>query len=412
MRKFSNASEVLPYLESLYGRKNVKELDRYRATLFQFRQLYGVNSAYLCSASGRVEFVGNHTDHNGGRVIACTVNLDIVAAFAPNGTDVINIQGKNRKSISFSIYNLEKDIGSASLAKGVVAYLKGQGYKVGGFDAYTDSTIPTGAGVSSSAAFETVVGTIISELFNNGAISVEQIAKAGQFAENEYFDKPCGLLDQSVVAVGGVVALDFSDGLQYKRVKAAALFEGTALSKLQLVLINTETNHASLSPLYASIPAEMKAVASYFGKLRLIDVDESLFFAKFDEVSEAVGARPALRAKHFYEENNRVDEMQEALSAGDTAKVVELVNSSGDSSLYQLQNCAVDQSDTAIADIIRMARSICPCGARVHGGGFAGTVLCVVPAECATEFLAKAKQMYGEDKVLPLRIRSIGAIAL
>ena len=405
MRRFTNSTEIVPYLDMLYGRKNIKELDRYKLILSQFKQLYDQKSAYLCSSSGRVEFVGNHTDHNGGRVIACTVSLDIVAAFAPNGTDTIHIEGKNRRSINFSIYDLTKVAGSASLCKGVVAYLKGQGYRVGGFDAYTDSTVPTGAGVSSSAAFETVIGTIISELFNNGEIPAEQIAKAGQFAENEYFDKPCGLLDQSVVAVGGAVALNFADDLRYRRINAD-------FSKLQLVLVDTGASHANLSPLYAAIPAEMKAVASFFGKQRLIEVDESVFYGKYDEIVKAVGVRPALRAKHFYEENRRVDEIETALVNGDVARVIELVNSSGDSSLYQLQNCAVSETDTAIADVVATARSICPCGARVHGGGFAGTVLCVVPAEYASDFVAKVSALYGHDRVLPLRLRSTGAIAL
>ena len=405
MRKFSNASEILPYLNSLYGRKNVSELDRYKAVLTQFKQLYAQNSAYLCSSSGRVELVGNHTDHNGGRVIACTVSLDIVAAFAPNGTDTIHIEGKNRRSINFSIYDLAKVAGNASLCKGVVAYLKGQGYKVGGFDAYTDSTVPTGSGVSSSAAFETVIGTIISELFNNGQIPAEQIAKAGQFAENEYFDKPCGLLDQSVVAVGGTVALNFADDLSYSRINAD-------FGKLQLVLVDTGASHANLSPLYAAIPAEMKAVAAYFGKQRLIEVDESLFYSKYDDIVSSVGVRPALRAKHLYEENRRVDEMERALVNGDVTRVIELVNSSGDSSMFQLQNCAVNEQDTTIADIVATVRHICPCGARVHGGGFAGTVLCVVPAEYATDFVAKVSVLYGHDRVLPLRLRSTGAIAL
>ena len=404
MRKFSNSTEVLPYLDSLYGRKNLHELERYKAVLAQFKQLYGQGSAYLCSSSGRVEFVGNHTDHNGGRVLACTVSLDIIAAFAPNGTDEINIQGKDRRNVKFSIYDLTKSMGSASLTKGVVAYLKGQGYKVGGFDAYTDSTVPTGAGVSSSAAFETVIATIISELFNNGEIPAEQIAKAGQFAENEYFDKPCGLLDQSVVAVGGTVVLDFADELQYNRIKADC-------SKLQLVLIDTGVSHANLSPLYAAIPAEMKAVARYFGKQRLIEVEESEFFARYDEVAKAVGTRPAMRAKHFYEENHRVDDIQDALTQGDVSKVVDIVNSSGDSSLYQLQNCAVDANDTAIADIIYNARSICPCGVRVHGGGFAGTVLCVVPSVYAVDFIAKVTELYG-SRVYPIRLRTAGAIVL
>lgn len=404
MRKFYNATEIIPYLDALYGRKNVKELDRYRALLSQFKKLYGHSFAYLCSSSGRVELVGNHTDHNGGRVLACAINLDIVAAFCPNNSDIIRIEGKNRRSITFSIYDLAKTSGSASLARGVVAYLKGQGYKVGGFDAYTDSTVPTGAGISSSAAFETVIATILSHLFNNGNIPVEQIAKAGQFAENEYFDKPCGLLDQSVVAVGGVVALDFAEDIAYERVSAD-------LSGVQLALINTETSHSNLSSLYAAIPAEMKAVAGYFGKQRLVEVDEELFYAKYNEVATVVGARPALRAKHFFEENHRVDLLNSALLAGDVNKVVELVNSSGDSSLVQLQNCAVDSSDTAIADIIRTARSICPCGARVHGGGFAGTVLCVIPTQFAPHFLAQVGQIY-PNRVFPLRLRPVGATVL
>ena len=406
MHKFTNASDVLPYLMSLYGRRNVQELERYRALLAQFKQTYGQSSCYLCSASGRVEFVGNHTDHNGGRVLACTVSLDIVAAFCPNGTDTINIQGKNRRPIKFSIYDLSKTCGSAGIAKGVVAYLKGQGYAVGGFDVFTHSTIPTGAGVSSSAAFETVIATIINECFNNGEIPLEQIAKAGQFAENEYFNKPCGLLDQSVVAVGGVVALDFHNGLSYNRLTA-----GAALGKFQLALINTGTSHSNLSPLYAAIPAEMRAVANYFNQQRLIDVDEHLFYSRYDEVVNAVGVRPALRAKHFFEENHRVDAIEAPLVAGDTAKVVEIVNSSGDSSQHQLQNCAVDEQDSAIADIVTTVRAMCPCGARVHGGGFAGTVLCVVPTEYASDFLTKATQIYGES-VIPLRLRSVGAIVL
>ena len=408
MHTFTKASDVLPHLMGLYGRKNVQELDRYKSVLSQFNKLFCHKWAYLCSASGRVEFVGNHTDHNGGRVVACAVNLDIVAACQPNGTDVIRIEGKNRHPITFSIYDLSKVSGSASLARGVVAYLKGQGYTVGGFDAYTDSTIPTGAGVSSSAAFETVIATVISHLFNNGQIPTEQIAKAGQFAENEYFDKPCGLLDQSVVAVGGMVALDFANGLHYHSVISS---NGGAFDKLQFVLINTGASHSNLSSLYAQIPADMRKVANFFHKQRLIDVDEMEFYSKYDECIAAVGIGAALRAKHFFEENHRVDSLQQALAQGDVGQVIDIVNSSGDSSSNQLRNCAVDDNDTAIQDIIRTVRAICPCGARVHGGGFAGTVLCVVPREYASQFVAQVTSIYGNN-VLPLRVREKGAVML
>lgn len=402
MQQFTNANQVIPNLYELYGRRNVAELNRYASVLHEFRRIYGYSSAYLCSSSGRVEFIGNHLDHNGGRVLACTVSMDVIVAFRPNGTDVISILGKDRGSIRFDVKDTSKVGGSVGLVKGVVAYLKAQGYEVGGFDAYTDSTVPTGAGVSSSAAFEMAIATILSECFNDGAISAEIIARAGQFAENEYFNKACGLLDQSVIAVGGVVALDFRDGLTFQRVNAD-------ISKLTLVLIDTGTSHAFLSAEYSAIPAEMKAVAAYFGCERLIDVDENVFFERYDDVVRGVGLRPALRAKHFFEENRRVYATEQALASGDVGKVIELVNASGDSSLYQLQNCAVNDTDTTIADIVATARSICPCGVRVHGGGFAGTVLCVVPTEHLTTFLSKATEIYGADRIHSLRLRTCGS---
>ena len=406
MQKFTCGRQVLPYLQQLYGRKNMQEVERYDLVLNEFKQKYGYDSAYLCSSSGRVEFIGNHTDHNGGRVVGCTVSLDIIAAFCPNGKNEINVVGTGRSEINVKLDdNANPLTGSEGLIKGVVEYLLSQGYNVGGFDAYTDSTVPSGAGVSSSAAFETAIGVIISELFNEGRIPVETLARAGQYAECEYFDKPCGLLDQSVVAAGGFVALDFADGLSYNTVDAD-------FSKLQLVLIDNGVSHSNLSPLYAAIPAEMKDVAAFFGKERLIEIDEKTFFEHYDDVQKTVGLRPALRAKHFYEENRRVDEIKLALSSGDVDKTLELVNASGDSSLYQLQNCAVDDKDTAIEDIIHAARGLTHSAARVHGGGFAGTVLCVIPTANAADFIAKTTEIYGSDKVLPLRLRTVGAKVL
>lgn len=405
MQQFTNANKVITNLCDLYGRRNVADLNRYANVLKEFRRIYGYNSAYLCSSSGRVEFIGNHLDHNGGRVLACTASVDIIVAFRPNERNIIRIIGKGRGTIRFDVNDTSIIRGSAGLVKGVVAYLMQQGYNVGGFDAYTDSTIPSGAGVSSSAAFETAIATILSESFNDGNIPKEVIARAGQFAENEYFNKSCGLLDQSAIAVGGVVELDFKDGLAYQRVNAD-------FSNLSLVLIDTGTSHAFLSAEYSAIPAEMKAVAAYFGCERLIEVDENAFFHRYNEVANNVGLRPALRAKHFFEENARISATEQALVAGNIDKVIDLVNASGDSSLYQLQNCSVGKDDTAIADIIATARSICPCGVRVHGGGFAGTVLCVVPNEHLATFLSATTAIYGADRIHSLRLRSVGAIVL
>lgn len=406
MQQFFYAQQIIPYLSGLYGRRNIAEVNRYEAVLHEFKRRFGGEFAHFCSASGRVEVIGNHLDHNGGAVLGCAINLDVIAAFRPTNTRAVRILGKDRCPIRLNLSDGgAKPTGSAGLVAGVLAYLQKCGYSVGGFDAYTDSTVPSGAGVSSSAAFELAVGAIVSHCFNDGAIPLEVLCKAGQFAENEYFNKPCGLLDQSVVAVGGLVKLDFSSGLEYQRLNALE-------NKFQFVLLDTGLSHAALSHLYAEIPSEMYAVARHFGKSRLIEIDENAFFDQFSEVLRIVGARPAMRAKHFFEENRRVRLAADALQAGDVTELVKLINESGDSSQYQLQNCAVDENDTAIHDAITLARSICPCGARVHGGGFAGTVLCVVPNENAPAFLDKMRQTYGEQRVFPLRIRQSGAVVL
>ena len=405
MQKIYYSQQIIPRLSDLYGRRNISDVERFEQAICEFKRSFGYDYAYFCSSSGRVEFVGNHLDHNGGVVLGSAINLDIVAAFRPTDTSVVRILGEDRNPIRINIDDDAKPVGSAGLVKGVLTYLKNAGYRIGGFDAYTVSTVPSGAGVSSSAAFELAVGSIVNHCFNDGAISPETLSKAGQFAENEFFNKPCGLLDQSVVAVGGLVKLDFANDLTFERLKVAN-------DAFQLVLIDTGLSHSGLSHLYAEIPAEMYAVAQYFGKSRLIEVDENAFFNQYDEVCAKVGQRPALRAKHFFEENRRVSQCERALLSGDVDTLIKLINESGDSSLYQLQNCAVDETDTAISDAIKLARSICPCGARVHGGGFAGTVLCVVPTQYAAQFIEKIRQTYGEKNILPLLIRHSGATVL
>lgn len=405
MQKFTYAKQILPYLQSLYGRRNIAQFDRYAQVLSEFKRIYSHSSAYLCSVGGRVELIGNHTDHNGGRAIGCAVNLDLIAAFCPNGSDTISIVGSGRNRIKINVNNLDKTVGSTGLVKGVVAYFKQQGYNVGGFDAYTNSAIPGGAGISSSSAFETAVATILNHCFNNGAISSSDIAKAGQYAENVYFGKPCGLFDQTVTAVGGAIAVDFAKGLSYTQIDAK-------MDSVRLVVVDTGASHSFLSALYATIPAEMSDVARYFGAERLIEVDEKAFFERFDDVMQQVGERPALRAKHFFEENRLVDQAKVALASGDVDNLIQLINQSGDSSLYQLQNCAVDDNDTAIYDIIATVRAICPCGARVHGGGFAGTVLCVVPEQYANNFVQQIMSIYGADRIRLLTLRPVGAVVL
>ena len=405
MQKFYYAQQIVPHLQGLYGKRNIADVERYEQVLNEFKRRFGYDYAYFCSSSGRVELIGNHLDHNGGVVLGCAVNLDIIAAFRPSETQVVRILGDERNPIRIDVHDDAKPVGSAGLVKGVLTYLENAGYKVGGFDAYTNSTVPSGAGVSSSAAFELAVGSIVNHCFNDGAIPPEILAKAGQFAEREYFNKPCGLLDQSVVAVGGLVKLDFCEDLTFEQLEVPN-------NAFHLVLIDTGLSHSALSHLYAEIPAEMYAVAQHFGKSRLIEIDENAFFDQYDDVLRIVGQRPALRAKHFFEENRRVRLAQAALTGGDVETVVRLINESGDSSLYQLQNCAVDETDTAIYDAITLARSICPCGARVHGGGFAGTVLCVVSSEHLSALVSGLSAAYGADRIYTLALRPLPATVL
>lgn len=421
MQKYSSPNDVTGRFVQLYGKRKLAEFNRYADVLASFRRYFGHGSAYLCSSPGRAELIGNHLDHNGGKVIAFTVDLDIVAAFCDNGSDAIRIVGKNRNMISVSVNDDAPCGRSAGLVKGVVRYLREHGFAAGGFDAYTDSAVPSGAGVSSSAAFELTVGKIVSALFNGESIPAEVLARAGQYAENVYFGKPCGLLDQSVIAVGGAVQLDFADDLRYETLP-------TAFGGVSFALINTGASHSRLSDLYAAIPADMQAVAARFGKRRLIEVSPDEFFADYRNVERDVGERAVLRAKHFYEELARVEKMSNLIRAtrlgnADTIaaakgnadfvrSVLDLINDSGASSLAQLKNCAVDDNDTAIADIISFAHQACPCGARVHGGGFAGTVLCAVPSEYFANFISAATARYGADKVYSLSLRPVGTTIL
>ena len=391
---------------ALYGKRTLGNLLRLNTVLTKFKHAFHVDGGYIASSPGRVEIVGNHTDHNGGRVVGCTVNLDIVAAFRANDKPVVCIKNPGRADIVFDLAESGNvELGSKGMVKGVIAYLASHGYKVGGLLAYVQSDVPSGAGISSGAAFQLLVGTMISALYNDNAIPAEVLARAGQYAENVYFGKPCGLLDQSVIAVGGMVRLDFSDGVTYLRTDPK-------LPDLDIVLVDTGGSHASLTGYYAAIPDDMRRVAEYFGKTRLCDVDSTDFYSAYTSVVSAVGERAALRAGHFFEENLRVDNLWQALQRNDETAFVNIVNASGDSSSKQLQNCAYG-ANTTIDDAVTFARSILRGGAaRVHGGGFAGTILCIVPKKQTTVFCAEMALKYGATKVHRLAPRSCGAVVL
>ncbi len=407
MLKFTNGTQAKPFLRQLYGTPMLDQIHRYDNLISTFKKQFGKSWCYVATSSGRIEIVGNHTDHNGGKVLGCAVSFDILATFLPNDQGKVRIKSQGHGDIAFSLEDIYKiDGGSLGMVKGVLAYLKDHGYNIGGFCATLHSTLPSGVGISSSAAFQSLVGAIQSHLYNDGQISAEVIARAGQFAENKYFGKPCGLLDQGVIAVGGVVSIDFATGFDARAVDALPAGH-------DFVLINTGGNHASLTSHYAAITNEMRAVANYFGADKLIQVDENAFFENYDKVVENVGIRPALRAKHFFEENKVVEQAITALKNGDMPTFIKMVNKSGDSSLHQLQNCSTGVGDTVIPDAIALARQICPnCGCRVHGGGFAGTILAVVPSNQTVNFVSQMEQSYGQNSAYVLKARSLGATVL
>ncbi len=407
MRIVRHGSEVSDMFGALYGSNCDGQTERYDKLIGWFEKSFGGDGCYICSSSGRVEVIGNHTDHNGGKIVGCTVNLDIIAAFLPSDDGKVTIKSKGYKDISFTLDELEEiEIGSRGMAKGMLRGLKECGYAIGGFSACMTSDIASGAGISSSAAYELMIGQIVNALYNDGKVTPVELAKIGQYAENVYFNKPCGLLDQGVIAVGGIVFIDFKDGFSYRSVLSD-------LRDFDLVLVDTGGSHANLTEHYASIPREMKSVAAFFGKDRLIDVAPDVFFSDYDEVKKALGERPALRAKHFYKENCRVEITCRALENNDTSEFIKLINASGDSSLYQLQNCSYEGGDTLIPDAIALARQVCPsCASRVHGGGFAGTVLNIVPKAETRGFAEKMASVYGKDKVYRLSVRTVGTCVL
>lgn len=390
----------------LYGKKTLNGALRLNDVLAKFKKFFNADGGYIVSSPGRVEIVGNHTDHNGGKAVGCTVGLDILAAFRPIKENKIHIKNSGRHDIVIDLNDIStKESGSFGMVKGVVAYLQLQGFCIGGFQAYVSSSVPIGCGVSSSAAFQLLVAQIENMLYNDGKLSPTQMALAGQYAENEYFGKPCGLLDQTVIAVGGVVALDFCNGVSYKRFDSI-------LSDYDIFVVNTGGSHATLTDHYAAIRNDMQSVAALFGKSLLCQVDKQTFFDNADNVKSAVGERCFLRAKHFFEENNRVDQMCHALANNDQQTFVRLVDESGQSSRVQLQNYAVN-GDGKIGDAVDWVHRFCPNAvARVHGGGFAGTVLCVVPKSRSLVFATEAAAHFGVKNVVKTSPRPLGVCVL
>lgn len=391
---------------------------RYLHAVEEFEKLYGADrEAALYSVAGRSELSGNHTDHNHGCVIAASIDLDIIAVASPSAGSVIRVksEGFPEDVVDFGVYNAPNPARyekSDSLIAGMVAGFRKEGLAVGGFDAYTTSNVLKGSGISSSAAFEDMIGNILNYVYNDGKVSNVEIAKLAQYAENRFFGKPCGLMDQMACAVGGIIAIDFRD-------PSAPVIEQTdfdlSAAGYNLCIVNTGGNHADLTGDYASVPAEMKSVAAYFGKEVLRDTDENAVLAAIPALREKVGDRAILRALHFFAENRRVAAQKAALKAGDLDTFLANVIASGRSSFCYLQNVYTTKnvSEQGLSLALCLAERVLSgkrAAWRVHGGGFAGTIQAFVPTEDVAAFRAVMDAAFGEGRCMVLRVRPEGAL--
>ena len=413
-----NAGELDGKFTSLYGKENVATAKaRYTNAIEEFVALYGADrDVSLFSVAGRSELSGNHTDHNKGCVVAASISLDIIAVAAPTADTTVRVksEGFDEDTVDISEYTapVEAKFGSSeSIIAGMCAGLKANGHKIGGFVAYTTSNVLKGSGLSSSAAFEDMIGTIESHLYNEGKVDNVEIAKLAQWAENKFFGKPCGLMDQVACAVGGIVAIDFAD--TKNPVITPIEFDMTAAG-YNLCIVNTGGNHADLTDDYASVPAEMKSVAAYFGKEVLRETDENEVIAAIPALREKCGDRAVMRALHFFEENKRVAKQKAALEAGDVDTFFENVKASGRSSFCYLQNVYTTKnvSEQGLSLALCIAEKILggkKAAWRVHGGGFAGTIQSFVPVETVSEYKAAMDACFGEGACIVLGIRPVGA---
>ena len=382
-----------------------------------FAAAFGGAPQRYFSAPGRTEIGGNHTDHQRGCVLAAAVNLDTVAAVRPNDTGIIRILSEGYPMCQVDVAELtpkaEEINTTPALVRGVAARFHELGCKVGGFDAYCQSTVLPGSGLSSSAAFEVLMGTIINHLFFGGKVSQAEVAQIGQYAENVFFGKPCGLMDQTASAVGNLVTIDFfhKDNPVIRKID----FDFSACGHA-LCIIDTRASHADLTDEYAAIPGEIRSVCACFGKEVLSQIDEQEFYSRIPELREKCGDRAVLRAAHFYGDNARVGKQVAALENGDFQGFLELVKESGRSSYMYLQNVIPagykEHQDVAVA-LMLCERYLQGQGAyRVHGGGFAGTVQAFVPNEMLEKFRKGIDTVLGDGACHVLNIRPQGGVEM
>lgn len=404
---------------TLYGGENVERARvRYASAIDTFVSIYGPKEeAFLLSVPGRSEISGNHTDHNHGRVIAASVDCDVIAVAAKEPGSLVRIKSDGYKEDTVDLQNLAPEsyprFRSCALVAGMCAAVRNDGRQVGGLTAYTVSNVLKGSGLSSSAAFEVLVGTILNHLYNEGRVSPVQIAKDAQWAENVYFGKPCGLMDQMACAVGGFVEIDFRDPAEPVIEKIDFDLTGKGYD---LCIVNTGGNHADLNEDYAAIPAEMKAVAKLFGQKVLRGISEEELLQRAPEIREKAGDRALLRALHFVKEDARIPEIAQAMKKGDLPAFLSGIRASGESSFKYLQNvfssvCPKEQGETLALYVAEKELNSYPepGACRVHGGGFAGTMQAFVPAKYTGEFRKAVDAVMGKGACMVMHVRPIGA---
>lgn len=395
------------------------QTERYTNAVKKYTELFSNSEDYdddvcIISAPGRTEVCGNHTDHQRGEVLAASINDDAIAIVGSSNS--VNIMSEGYPMISFSIDDISKKDNeegtTVALIKGVLAGCRDKGYSIGGFNAYITSDVLGGSGLSSSAAFETVIGNVISNLYNDEKIDAVTIARIGQYAENHYFGKPCGLMDQMACSVGGLCHIDFASPEE-------PIIESIDVSLdeygYSLCITDTKGSHADLTPDYAAVPAEMKSIASYFGKNVLKELNENDVLENINSLREKYGDRAVLRAFHFYEENIRVKTAAEALKNHDFNSFLDNISKSGNSSYKYLQNVFTTHDITHQNVSIALCISEMVLGdeggvARVHGGGFAGTIQAFVKNEFVSKYKDSMDSVFGEGACAVLKIRNYGGI--
>jgi len=412
-----NSNQYDKVLEDIYLEKEQMEYQklRFEKAVGGYKELFGDSEVEVYSAPGRSEIGGNHTDHQQGMVLAASVNLDAIAVVGYNDSGIVHVVSEGYDPIIFPTADLEKKAEeegtTAALIRGVLKGFKQRNYRIEGFYAYITSDVLGAAGLSSSACFETLIGTVLNGLYNQMNISMVEIAQIGQFAEKEYFGKPCGLMDQMACAVGGLVHIDFKDLNKPALHKVQVDFEKYDHS---LCIVDTKGSHADLTEDYALVPREMGAVAESFGKTVLREVKEDAFYQAIPQLRTKLGDRSVLRGIHFFQEEKRVLGQVKALEKGRFSEFLQLIKQSGDSSYKYLQNVYTnhDVQNQSVSIALAVSEDILQEHgvSRVHGGGFAGTIQAFVANDFVKTYKEELEKVFGENSCHVLKIRKYGGV--